>query len=250
MHIYNFYGKIKEIASKPLSITLDTLATTARNLLYKTKKRTVFVTDDKERPVGLITLKTILSLAVLRSNLYAKDIMERPVTMIDEDEELENAAKRMVKTGLKETAVVKDGKLTGIVDVINMVQKIGRKTNKSLMDIASKNPDSIDVKTPLPKIIGKLKKHATLPVTKEKKIVGILTRAEVARRRFQARDLNSCVTADRIMKTPVISVETTDDLDHVIKIILEHKVHALPVVEKEEPAGIITRLDILKEKLR
>lgn len=241
--------KIKDIFSKPLSVTPETLATTTRNLLYKTKKRTAFVIDGQERPVGLITLKTILSLAALRSNLQAKDIMERPVDTVEEDEQLKTAAKKMINEELKEIAVVKEGKLTGMANAIGLIAKLDG-TGRKIREMGVKKTDTIDVKTELPKIIGKLKKYYTIPVTKEGKLVGIVTRTDMARRRFQSRELTAYTTAEKIMKTPVMNVDIEDDMDYAAKILIDHNVHAIPVVENMEVVGIITRLDILKERMR
>jgi len=238
--------KAKEVAAKPLAINQNTLATTARNLLYKTKKRTAFVIEDKKNLTGAITLKTIMSLASLRSNLTAKDIADRPAPMVDEEETLESVAKKMVQRGAKEIAVVRNNELTGVIDTTSMMP-LGSIPSMKIKDMGLKKAEAVENKTPLPKIIGKLKKHATLAVTKDGKLEGVITRTEVAIRRYQARDLNSSTTAEKMMNTPAISVDANGDIADAARIMIAKNIHALPVVEKGKPVGIITRLDILKE---
>ncbi len=238
--------KAKEIATTPLLVNQKTLATTTRNLLYETKKRTAFVTDDKKMLTGAITLKTIMSLASLRSNLTAKDIADRPAITVDEEDSLETVAKKMVQSGAKEIAVVRNNELTGVIDTAGMLP-LGKIPNKKVRDIAVKKTETVENKTPLPKVIGKLKKHATLPVIKNGKLEGVITRTEVAIRRYQARGLNSSTTAEKMMRTPAISVEADADLADAARLMIMKNIHAMPVIENGRPVGIITRLDILKE---
>ena len=77
-------------------------------------------------------------------------------------------------------------------------------------------------------------------------VAGILTAegAELLR-----RELSTPVV--RIMSSDVISIDTDAELSDAIELLIEHKVGALPVVEREtrELAGILSYIDVLKALL-
>jgi len=85
------------------------------------------VVVQKDRPIGLITHKDIL-MKVLRPSLLpsvltAKEVMSTPVTTINEEASIDEAAQLMASKGFKKLPVVRDGRLVGIVTSMDLVRE-------------------------------------------------------------------------------------------------------------------------------
>lgn len=79
------------------------------------------------RPVGIVTHKDIL-LNIVKTSLDplavpASQVMSTPVTTIDENTSLEEAAILMTQKGVKKLPVVRDDKLVGIVTSMDLVRE-------------------------------------------------------------------------------------------------------------------------------
>lgn len=84
--------------------------------------------------------------------------------------------------------------------------------------------------------------HEGFPVVSKKKLVGVLTRREIDR-----------AIHHKLQKQPVsrfmsdaVSVAPTDSMEQLQKVMMEHGLGQLPVVEDENIVGIVTRTDLLK----
>jgi CBS domain-containing protein len=65
-----------------------------------------------------------------------------------------------------------------------------------------------------------------------------------------ARFLDSRVTIERLMRTPVISVDATTSLAEAAERMVEAGVHALPVVDEEQRVlGLVTTTDVIRSLL-
>ena len=99
-----------------------------------------------------------------------------------------------------------------------------------------------------------------VPVVERGKLLGIVSDRDLAR-----LDVAGILTAEgtdalrqelstpvvRIMSSDVISIDTDTELSDAIELFIEHKVGALPVLEREtrELAGILSYIDVLKALL-
>jgi CBS domain-containing protein len=85
------------------------------------------VVVQKERPIGLITHKDILTKVLqpefLPATLTARNVMSVGLVTIGEEASLEEAAKLMVKKGFKKLPVVQDSKLVGIITSMDIVRE-------------------------------------------------------------------------------------------------------------------------------
>lgn len=84
--------------------------------------------------------------------------------------------------------------------------------------------------------------HEGFPVVNRKKLVGVLTRREI-----------DSALHHKLQKLPVsrfmnkaVSVSPQDSVEHLQRIMTEHGLGQLPVVEYEKIVGIVTRTDLLK----
>jgi CBS domain-containing protein len=85
------------------------------------------VVVQKERPIGLITHKDILTRVLqpelLPETLTARSVMSTGLITIGEEASLEEAAKLMVKKRFKKLPVVHDGKLVGIITSMDLARE-------------------------------------------------------------------------------------------------------------------------------
>lgn len=84
--------------------------------------------------------------------------------------------------------------------------------------------------------------HEGFPVVQKKKLVGVLTRREIDRALHHK--LHKLPVA-RFMNKPV-SVSPDDSIEHLQRVMTEHGLGQLPVVENDNIVGIVTRTDLLK----
>ena len=104
------------------------------------------------------------------------------------------------------------------------------------------------------------KKIRHLPVIKNEKLTGMLSRTDIMRLSFgdiydapEAPDEDgffSMLTIDQIMKHNPKHVHPNDKISDVAKILTTNEFHALPVVENEKLVGIVTTTDIISFLLK
>jgi tRNA nucleotidyltransferase (CCA-adding enzyme) len=85
--------------------------------------------------------------------------------------------------------------------------------------------------------------HTGVPVTKDKKIVGIISRRDVEK---SIKHGLEHAPVKGFMTTNVITVEGNASLDEVQRLMIHHDIGRLPVVENGEIIGIISRSDVLR----
>lgn len=95
-----------------------------------------------------------------------------------------------------------------------------------------------------------------LPVVEENRLVGIITLGDVREASpsdattlsiWELNYLWAQLTVDRVMTRKILTVHPTDLILDAARIMLEHKVSGLPVInEREELVGIITESDIFR----
>jgi len=97
-----------------------------------------------------------------------------------------------------------------------------------------------------------------LPVVCAGRLVGMLSSADVMKLEFfmpraaveSARFLDSRVTIERLMRTPVISVGPAMSIADAAERMVAAGVHALPVVDEEERVlGLVTTTDVIRSLL-
>ncbi len=84
--------------------------------------------------------------------------------------------------------------------------------------------------------------HEGFPVVAKKKLVGVLTRREIDRALHHKLQKQPVA---RFMSEP-LSVTPTDSIEQLQRVMMEHSLGQLPVVEQGNIVGIVTRTDLLK----
>ena len=87
-------------------------------------------------------------------------------------------------------------------------------------------------------------------VNSDMKVVGIVSEVDLLK--IIAKDPNLLYTANTkdIMNSPAVCVNEGDDVESVVRILIENKFVRVPVVKNGELVGIISRSDILRKYVR
>jgi CBS domain-containing protein len=87
-------------------------------------------------------------------------------------------------------------------------------------------------------------------VNSDMKVVGIVSEVDLLK--IIAKDPNLLYTANTkdIMNSPAVCVNEDDDVESVVRILIENKFVRVPVVKNGELVGIISRSDILRKYVR
>jgi len=143
--------------------------------------------------------------------MKVKEIMTSPVTVVNADQTLEQAARLMLDNRIGGVPVVdNEGKVLGIV---------------TESDFSAKEHAIPFSRIYAPQLFGEW-------MSKE----GIEKAFEAARK----------ITVDKIMSVPVITVSPEDTVAEAVRKMLEHRIHRVVVAEDGVPAGIVSRHDLLK----
>ncbi|HIP25982.1 MAG TPA: CBS domain-containing protein [Archaeoglobus profundus] len=108
-------------------------------------------------------------------------------------------------------------------------------------DVMTKNVVYVTLPNNRGYVLELFKKYgiSAVPVLKDGKLVGIVTRKDILRK----------IEEDQLalLMTPnPVSVQVEDSIEKVVKVFLEHDFHRLPVLEGDKLVGIITIMDLLK----
>jgi CBS domain-containing protein len=90
----------------------------------------VVIVDADEKPVGIVTDRDLTCRVVARAGagekLRAAELMSHPLVTAQADEPIEQVIERMRTAGVRRIVVLRDGRLSGLVTVDDLVVELGR----------------------------------------------------------------------------------------------------------------------------
>jgi CBS domain-containing protein len=127
----NVMPKVKDFMTKGvLTVDEDKTIFEAAKLMSQKEVGDVVVLKG-EIPRGIVTERDFVRRVVARKTpLDSKisDVMSRPLITIDPDASLKEAARKMVKRGIRRLPVVEQHKLVGIIVVSDFARHLSKKT--------------------------------------------------------------------------------------------------------------------------
>jgi len=115
---------IHEITSGPaartpiVKVSSSVIASEVIDSMLENNVSSVVVTEN-DNPIGIITERDLLEKILKRrkdpARTYAKDIMSIPIIAADSDQPLTKALQTMRITGMKKLAILRNGKLVGML---------------------------------------------------------------------------------------------------------------------------------------
>lgn len=151
--------------------------------------------------------------------MKVRDIMIKEIITIRPDETLKEVAEKLVERNISGVLVVENKKLVGVISEADILEHI-RNTCKQF--------DMVFIPTPL----------STLGI--------IDFREGKSKNMEEAYKKAGKTQVSEIMKTNLITVKPDEFAKDAAHLMVEKKIHRLPVVEDEKLIGIVTRGDIIK----
>ena len=144
----------------------------------------------------------------------------------------------LYKTDLYEAPVVGEGKIGLITlrDLLNVAQPNQTKLSNLWRFVEVLTPDK-----PIQRAVEAMFQNDTraVPVVENSKVIGIISQVEVAKAFSEAQDLKEIPVA-KIMKHPVITIEKGSKISSARRLMLDHKISHLPVLDGPNLVGVIT----------
>ena len=263
-------NKVEEImTSDPVTVNVDTKLTKVRSIFRGGWFRSIPVLS-KNRLEGIITRGDIMFLSSTKSNIEARVIMEHPKVLATPEMEMNEIAKKLLKSDTVQVPVVEsmeDMHLVGILSIGDILKKIlsnGIKPKSSNISlIFTKKVVKTNYDDHISKVWSLMDEtgFSGLPVMKKNKIIGMITRKDIIKSGHVRTGLDAVdrsIKVEKVMVTPPVVVTADTSITEAAKLMVENDIGRLPVVEnpvyiKKEPKrareanliGIVTREDIL-----
>lgn len=121
---------------------------------------------------------------------------------------------------------------------------------KSIRDAMTSNPRGVETATPIVEAARLMKSEdvGSLPVVEGDRLVGMLTDRDVVIRVVaEGKDVES-TTAGEIASRDLVTVDPQQELDEALRLMAQHQVRRLPVVEEDgRLVGILAQADVAQE---
>jgi CBS domain-containing protein len=117
---------------------------------------------------------------------------------------------------------------------------------KSVRDTMTENPRSIGASTSVVEAARLMREEhiGSLPITEDEQLVGMITDRDITTRVVaEAADPQRTSVGD-VYSRDLISIEPDKDLEEALRLMAQHQVRRLPVVENGRLVGIVAQADI------
>ena len=116
-----------------------------------------------------------------------------------------------------------------------------------ISDLMTENPCAIDADKPVSHAAKMMRDEdvGLAPIVEGRKLVGTLTDRDIAIRVVAEGKDPQTVTVREVATTNVVTLDPQQDLDEALRLMAEHQVRRLPVVEEDGTlAGVVAQADI------
>jgi CBS domain-containing protein len=255
--------KVANFMSKELiTIDIDRSLRDARRLMEKHGVSRLVVTDEG-RVVGIITerdmvrrLGTHVERKLSDAHVFVSAACTKKLITIEQEESVGRAARLMLKHGISSLVVSDDGRVVGILTKTDLIKAL-RGSRIRVKSYMSSPVITVVVGEDLLRVRRLMLEHGIKRVVVKlgRRIVGILTEGDVARALGLFRKLSEAkhwderlkrIRVEDVMSREVITIDANDMLGKCVKLMLEHDISGLPVVEAGKLVGITTKTDLLR----
>lgn len=139
---------VKDLMTKNV-IIIDTHKTILdAAVLMSDKEKACVVVMDGETPIGIVTERDIVRRVVAKKlplDTKVSEIMSKPLITIDPDSSIREAARMMVKNGIRRLPVVKEDKLVGIIVAADFARHLSKKTiTEEILEAMARHPPHLE----------------------------------------------------------------------------------------------------------
>jgi CBS domain-containing protein len=255
-----------------ITVTPETSLTDARKIIDERHIRALAVVKE-DNLVGIITKRGLLrlDLSILENESWNQgvDMTEetvgevmtlKPITLLPETL-MPKAARIMLENKITALPVVENNQLIGILTNSDLLRFILSECPELKKDLRVKNYMTDEVVTIDPetsllechRLMG-TKRIRSLPVLEEGKLVGLVTRTDLMSSdpshlsSHKNQDISMKILTQpvkKVMSKEVLTISPEADITTAAKLMLDHKIHVLVVVDDEKNIiGVITESDL------
>jgi CBS domain-containing protein len=179
--------------------------------------------------------------------MKAKDLMTKDVQAIDKDERLETVLDHMRKGRVSKLVVTEKGRVVGIVTDGDIADELGALKNRGVPASHLHATSAMRRKFPtaspdadLPTLINLLVEQdaGIVPILHDNVCLGVVTASDIL------PHVKATVPVSDIMSTHVHAVASTDRVIHARRMMVDHHVERLPVLDAGRVVGIVGEGDI------
>lgn len=187
-------------------------------------------------------------------NKRVRDVMHSPVHSVEPDDSIVTSAVEMACHAIGCLPVLRDGKLVGMLTEIDLLKGYGEAVRQGhlpegqdppLGDFMTKSPKvataerTVDEALELCRSIGA--RH--LPVVQNHLLVGIISDRDL--RGALGRGRRGDYPIEELMSRDLIELGRDARMSEAARLMVEHKISCLPVLEDDELIGILTMTDLV-----
>ena len=229
----------------------DDHVTKARSVLRDDVFRELYVVDEKNRLMGYLDISDVLRVVDTKSNVTIKGFV-REAAQVARDTPLTEVARAIMDAYTNSAAVVdEDGVLQGGVLFSELFPVLISRRNipGRVGDVMTREPITCAPEDPIHKIYSLIVSSGFIafPVVQKDEVIGIISRRDLLRAgnvRISVKN-QADTTVDRVMTTPVISVTPDDQVATAARLMVDHDISILPVIdERKRIVGVIDRHDV------
>lgn len=255
---------VKEIVNeKHPYIRADELATKARAILRDFALRILPVVDENKKLLGIVSRSDVMAVSSSRSPIEVRGIMKSPKLTSVIEEDAFSIVRKMLKHNEWYVVVVNsvgDQFYKGVLGLEHFIEAIIKispeKLSETAEEIMSREVITCSTEDELDNIwrLMQEKSLAGLPVTKDGKLVGIVTQKDLLERgtllpTFESKKgrFKASTKISSMMNRNVISVKPHIKVIRVAKLMVTKDIGRVPVVDEEgKLVGIVDREDVAK----
>jgi CBS domain-containing protein len=121
---------------------------------------------------------------------------------------------------------------------------------KRIQEVMTSDPRSVSPDAPVADASRIMRDEDTgiVPIVEDGKLIGTITDRDIVVRLIaESRDASSAIVRD-IASTDLVTVDPQQDLDEALRLMAQHQVRRLPVVEEDgRLVGILSQADVARE---
>ena len=117
----------------------------------------------------------------------------------------------------------------------------------SIRDAMTSNPRSAESGTPVAEVARLMKSEnvGAIPITDGDRLVGIVTDRDIAIQVVAAGKDPQSTTAGEVASQQLVTVDPQQDLDEALRLMAQHQVRRIPVVEEDgKLVGMLAQADV------
>ena len=121
---------------------------------------------------------------------------------------------------------------------------------QSIREIMTPNPSTIEPSNSVVEAARIMKQEdaGVVPVTENGRLTGMITDRDIAVRVVGERKDPQSTTVREVASTDLVTVDLQQDLDEALRLMTQHQVRRLPVVEEDgRLVGIVAQADVARE---